>query len=749
MTKSLWLSRLFGARVRSRVSPFRLMPITAQQTNLPRIDEAVRWLGAVTIGGRTCHSLFCHPASEVSYTLTAPPRSRVVTRCALLPDAWAHNTGGVDFTVAATVEGSPRPAVRTVHVAARDRAWRTITVDLANTEARSVRVQLSTSVPAGRSDAHAWAVFGEPVLESRRPIKEMIQLVRPVVKAASRADVAALKQAVRAVVADSSGYAEWARRAAPSPADLEAMSARSRTFALQPLISVITPVYNTDPRWLRAAIESVRRQAYGNWQLCLCDDGSTRADTQEVLRQYASDPRIVVTRLQANSGISAASNAALESASGEFVALLDHDDEMTPDALFHVAAYLNEHPDAQFMHSDEDKLDPDGSRCDPFFKPDWSPEHFLSAMYTCHLMVARRALVQEVGGFRLGYEGAQDYDLALRLIDRTQPHHIARVLYHWRKIAESTASAGGAKPWAHDAGRKALEDYARRNALDADVQPGGVPGLYRMRFAVKNEPLVSVVLNEPGDATGFERSVKTLAEHTGYRRFEVILITPDGRLPRDVAAWLDGTPSRAIAAADAGNVSRQLNAAAMAAQGDHLLFLGGSLEAHDDSWLSALLEYSQQLEVGAVGGKLVYPDRRLKHIGLIVGVGGAAAPAFHRHSAASYGHFSSAIGVRNYSAVARACLMTRRRVFEEAGGFNEALPRHFNDVDYCLRLLSRGYRAVFTPYASFTDEASPVAAEGEAEERARLQALWGDRLARDPYYNPHLSRASADYEVNL
>ena len=223
----------------------------------------------------------------------------------------------------------------------------------------------------------------------------------------------------------------------------------------QPLVSIIVPVYNTDPRWLRAAIESVRRQAYTRWELCICDDASTSPETREVLGEYESDPRIRIAFAAQNRGISAASNAALALARGELVALLDHDDELAPDALAEVVKHVNAHPDADVIYSDEDKLDLRGERCDPYFKPDWSPEHFLATMYTCHLMVIRRDVLADVGGFRTGYEGAQDYDLLLRIMDRTSKiHHIPRILYHWRKHAQSTASVAQAKPWALDAGRR-------------------------------------------------------------------------------------------------------------------------------------------------------------------------------------------------------------------------------------------------------------------------------------------------------
>ena len=299
------------------------------------------------------------------------------------------------------------------------------------------------------------------------------------------------------------------------------MRKRADSLAYRPLVSVVTPVYNTDARWLRACIESVKSQAYPNWQLCLADDGSTRAETHAVLREYEGDPRIRIKRLAANSGIAVASNEALALAEGEFVAFLDHDDELAPDALFEVVAHLNQHQDADFIYSDEDKLELDGRRSDVYFKPDWSPDHFLTNMYTCHLMVVRRALVERIGGFRRGYEGAQDYDLVLRLMDHTaRIHHLPKVLYQWRKIPESTAGGQGAKPWAHDAGRLALEDYVRRNQLNAEILPGGFQYLYRVRYRVQGEPLISIVLPAlpDADASGTQWSKSLRADPRHARR---------------------------------------------------------------------------------------------------------------------------------------------------------------------------------------------------------------------------------------
>jgi GT2 family glycosyltransferase len=561
-------------------------------------------------------------------------------------------------------------------------------------------------------------------------------------------------------------FQQWIARNTPGPADLARFAEDAATLPWRPRISVVTPVYNTDPPYLRACIDSVRSQVYPEWELCLCDDASPSEETRAVLREYGDDPRIKVRFLERNAGISAASNAALELATGEFVALLDHDDELTPDALYQVARFLNEHRDADMVYSDEDKLDLAGRRCDPYFKPDWSPEHFLCTMYTCHLMVVRRSLLTDAGGFRQGYEGAQDYDLVLRLMERTRRiFHLPRILYHWRKLPGSAASTNAAKPWALDSGRKALEDYVRRGGAGAEVLPGCAPGVFRMKFQIRGEPLVSIVIPTRGTGDLLVQCLTSLAAHTAYRRTEVIVVA-DQPISDAALHALQPLNARVIhAIQDAGvpgaagsetrgpefNFSRKINVGARGAKGYHLLLLNDDVEAieGEGEWLSAMLEYSQQEEIGAVGAKLVYPDGRLQHVGILLGVCGTAAHAFHQHGGSTVGYASSALRPGNFSAVSAACMMTRRAVFDALGGFDERLPVDFNDVDYCLRARQAGYRTVFTPYAQLVHhEAASTGRRFPDESSAELiRQRWGAVLDCDPYYNPNLTRHFPDYRL--
>jgi GT2 family glycosyltransferase len=566
---------------------------------------------------------------------------------------------------------------------------------------------------------------------------------------------------------DVEAYRRWIARHTPDEAGLEALARDVSALPLQPLISVVVPVYNTDPRWLRACLDSVRRQVYPHWELCVCDDASSNPETIQTLREYEGDPKIHLRYSSLNGGISTASNAALSMARGQFVALLDHDDELRPEALAEVVKHLNANPRADVFYSDEDKLDLAGARCDPYFKPGWSPDHFRSCMYTCHLMVIRRTVLEEVGGFRTGYEGAQDYDLLLRIVDRpgrTIVEHIPRILYHWRKLPESTASAGAAKPWALDAGRLALEDHVKRAELDAEVLPGGAPGVYRVRRRIRGTPLISLVIptsGRPRSENGksvdvLAQAIRSVVKKTSYPHYELILVLSGNRTPEPLPAStleaLEGTRHRVITLERLGlfNFSASINAGAAAAEGEHLLLFNDDLEVISPEWLTALLEHSQDPGVGAVGPKLLYPDGRLQHVGIVLGVAGVAAHAFHQHPGVTPGYGGSVMMTRNYSAVTGACIMSRRSVFDEVGGFDERLPIDFNDVDYCLRLQRAGYRIVYTPWAQLYhhESASFGARQHDMGELEEMRRRWADVIDRDPYYNPNLTRDFPDYRID-
>lgn len=548
-------------------------------------------------------------------------------------------------------------------------------------------------------------------------------------------------------------YQTWLVRHTLTPQQIRQLATVAQAFAYQPTISIVTPVYNTDEVWLRKAIESVQNQIYPHWQLCLCDDGSTASHVSRVLTEYAErDKRIRVLMHPQNGGISAASNGALTLATGEFVGLLDHDDELTPDALFEVVKRLNENPDLDFIYTDEDKLSPEGHRIEPFFKPDWSPDLLLSMNYITHFSVMRRSLVEEVGGFTEGLDGSQDHDLFFRLSEKTQKiSHIAKPLYSWRKIPGSAASDTQAKPYAHVAGERALEQHLRRQGIAAEVLPGLVsPSHRRVRYQIIGQPVVSIIISIRDKVELLQRCIASIEEKTTYRHFEIVIVDNQSEKP-ETLAYLAQLPYTVVSAPGPFNYSRINNVGVSHTHGEFILFLNNDIEVIAEDWLSAMLEHAQRSEVGAVGAKLLYPDRTIQHAGVVLGVGGVAGHVFLRLPEDSTHYFGLFQVVRNCSAVTAACMMMRKSVFTEVGGFDERVKVAYNDVDLCLRIREKGYLIVYTPYAllyhfesSTRKNLHPLSDEGYVRQR------WAKVLQEgDPYYNPQLTLERPDFSLRI
>jgi GT2 family glycosyltransferase/glycosyltransferase involved in cell wall biosynthesis len=537
-----------------------------------------------------------------------------------------------------------------------------------------------------------------------------------------------------------------------------------RQMKRRPVISVITPVYNIPGLLLRRCIESVKAQWYPFWELCLCDDGSTRPETQAVLQEYCgTDSRIRVLRLESNTGIANASNRAAEISTGEFLAMLDNDDELTPDALYEIARAIDADPMIDLLYTDEDKLDADNRPCDPYFKPDWSPEHLHSVMYILHLLVIRKDLFYSIGEFRCEYSGAQDYDLALRAsVTSRKIAHIPKILYHWRKIANSAAAEVLAKPAALDAGRRALEDHVRLTIPGGWVEPGKLPGLFRVRYPIENQPLVSICIpthDQVGQMPGrghvsfVSNLVKSILEKTDYQNFE-LLLCDDGNLSAQTRRALRGSPHRLISYPGflgTFNFSDKTNFMFRHARGEHIVLLNDDMEVITPEWLRALLEHSQRRAVGAVGARLIFPNDRIQHVGVVIGVNDGAAHVYHNYPAAFIGYNAFTHLVRNYSAVTGACLATRKSILEEVGGFDVDFAIDYNDIDYCLRAGQRGYRVVYTPYAELYHFENQTARRRAACPHAQqlFVTRWAHVMHHDPYYNPNLTRNALDFAPAL
>ena len=526
-------------------------------------------------------------------------------------------------------------------------------------------------------------------------------------------------------------YRIWRQRTAITEAKARGIQKAALGLRYRPKISIIVPVYNPEPNWLRDAIESVRRQLYDNWELCLADDASTKPGVRPLLTEYERDPRIKVVYQPKNQGISAASNAALALADGEYVAFLDHDDELNPDALYQVVQLLNDGGEFDFIYSDEDKRDPGGALVSPFFKPDWSPDLQNSSNYVTHFSVYRREIVEEAGGFRTEFDGSQDYDLALRVTERTDRiGHVRKVLYTWRMVPGSAAASSEAKPYAYEAAKKALTESLNRRGIDGWVEDGKTMGWYRIRYRIPGEPLVSAIIPTRDRADLLAKCLDKLQD-SSYERIEIIVVD-NGSVEEATRDLLNSRDLKVVRDGGDFNFSRLINAGANAAKGDYLLLLNNDVEAINDDWVEAMLEHAQRPEIGVVGARLLYPTGRPQHEGVALGIGGTFAGHVDWRDYLGLSH-----AVRNCSAVTAAAALTRRSVFDELGGFDEAFRVAYGDVDYCLRARERGYLVVYTPYAALYHHESATRGNNHPPEDETLaRKRWGQLV--DPYYSPAL-----------
>jgi len=549
-------------------------------------------------------------------------------------------------------------------------------------------------------------------------------------------------------------YERWISKFEPSPGRLKEMADEASSFAYQPLVSIVVPVYRTPTDLLRSCIESVRDQVYTKWELCLADDGSKNPELTEILREYTNlDSRIKFTELPANRGISAATNAALTLATGEYVGLLDHDDLLAPDALYWVVKLLNEHRDADLIYSDEDKLDLAGNRCDYFFKPDWSPDLFLCINYACHFLVVRRRLIDEVGGYRSDFDGGQDYDLILRLWEKTKRiHHIPHILYHWRAVENSTAFVARAKPEAHVAAKRAIEEYFRRNTIQAQVGQGCALGNWIVRYEVLNKPKVAVLMPTGGNLQLLRPCLEHLLSKTDYPHYQLVLI--DNSRGSAVQKYAEVLAKQKVELqyldyrGKPFNYSAMNNHAARQVSSEMLLFLNDDTTVVNRDWLTALVEQGQRPTVGVVGAKLLYPAGTIQHAGVVMGVSGNCDHVFRNVPGHSQGYFGFIQMIRDCSAVTAACMLTRRDLFLQMNGFDEEnLAVAFQDVDYCLRLGQAGYQVVYTPLCVLIHHESVTKVEKVPVRReiAYMKTKWADVIANDPFYNPNLTRSTLDY----
>jgi GT2 family glycosyltransferase len=505
-------------------------------------------------------------------------------------------------------------------------------------------------------------------------------------------------------------YHRWLRAHALSAHRIRELRHALERLEYRPLVSIVVPAFNTEPAWLREGVESVRRQLYPHWELCIADDASTDEATRAAYAEYERlDDRIRVVWRAENGGIVAASNDALGIATGEFVGFLDHDDELKPDALLEVVRLLNQRPDLDFVYSDEDKKDVTGRFVEAFFKPDWSPDLLLCKNFVTHFSVYRRELLNRIGGFRAGYDGSQDWDLALRATELTdRVGHVARPLYTWRRSPGSTAAAIDAKPYAWEAGKRAIRDSLERRGLEGDVV-GGLGLSYRVIYRLRPALRVAIMIAGTDVADeSLERCIESVRTNTTFRAHEVVVVGDAGGV----------SPPAAVNCAVRG-----LNGSV-----DAVVFLNADASVRSRGWIEALLEQGQREDVGVVGARHFTRDGLVQHEGTVIGMSGAACGVDHG------GYFSMGEAVRNVSAVAFDGLLTRIEVFSELGGLDESMPLSVGDADFCLRAREHGYLVVFTPYAEI---ARPPAEQPSFSAEEAFNRRWSGY--RDPYYNPNFS----------
>lgn len=557
-------------------------------------------------------------------------------------------------------------------------------------------------------------------------------------------------------------YGEWYELTKPSEEELERQ--RKERFDYEPKLSIVIPVYRTPERYLQEMLESIRSQTYKNWEVCVAD-GSPRGESRErVLKRFADqDTRFKYVILGENKGISGNTNAAMEMAQGDFIVLADHDDTLTPDALYWCVKAMNEDPLYDVIYSDEDKLDMDGKALfDPHFKPDFNPDLLTSVNYICHLFVVNRNLAEAVGGFRQEFDGAQDYDFIFRCTEQARKiYHIPKVLYHWRCHMNSTASNPESKMYAFEAGARAIKAHFERVGIAVDSVEKGVDfGIYHTRFHLKEEPLVSVIIPNKDHKADLDLCLTSLLDKGSYKNLEVIVVENNSTEEETFRYYEElqkARPNVQVVTWEKGfNFSAINNFGVTFAKGEYLLFLNNDTEVIEPEVIRELLGYGMREDVGVVGARLLYQDDTIQHAGVVIGFGGIAGHTFIGLHQAENSYFHRAMCAQDYSAVTAACMLSKKSLFQQVGGFREELAVAFNDIDYCLKIRALGKKVAYNPYALLYHyesksrglEDTPEKVERFNREVARFIGYWPEIvIGGDPYYNPNLTLRKSNFAL--
>ena len=558
--------------------------------------------------------------------------------------------------------------------------------------------------------------------------------------------------------ADDVDYEEWYKNHKPTMEELQRQ--RDTEFEYEPLISILVPVYNTPEEFLKQMIQSVRKQTYGKWELCIANANPANETVAEILRiSSTKDERIKVKDVPENEGIAQNTNAALASATGDYIGLLDHDDLLTPDALYEVVKAINENDRPQVLYSDEDKVTMDLSEhFQPHMKPDYNKDLLRSNNYITHFFVADRTLVEEVGGEDGEYNGAQDYDLILKCTERAKGiAHIPRILYHWRVHKASTADNPASKMYAFDAGKRAIEDHLKRCGEIGKVSHEKDLGFYRVKYQVQGSPLISIIIPNKEQVESLDKCLESI-EKSSYKNYEIIIVENNSTEDATFAYYkkIESDKIRIVYWSDEFNYSAINNFGVKHARGDYLLLLNNDVEVITTDWLEELTANCQRKDVGIVGARLYYPDDTIQHAGIVIGIGGVAGALFVGMPRMFTGYLHKAAIQQDLSAVTAACMMVKRSVYEELGGLEEELKVAFNDVDFCLRAREKGYLVVYDPNVELYHFESKSRGTEDSKEKIRrfqneieyMRSHWLELLKKgDPMYNPNLTLTKWDYSL--
>ncbi len=555
-------------------------------------------------------------------------------------------------------------------------------------------------------------------------------------------------------------YKEWYRKYEITPEKIKAQ--REVHFSYEPQFSIVIPLFNTRPKFLKEMVDSIRNQTYSNWELCLADGTGEKSPLIPILKDYAAkDSRIRYEILTENKGISENTNAAIRMAGGDFIVLADHDDIMPANALYECAKALNEDASIDVIYSDEDKVDMDGSKCfEPHFKSDFNLDLLCSMNYICHLFVVKKELMEQVGMLRSEFDGAQDHDFILRCCEKAKNiHHIPKILYHWRCHIDSTAANPESKMYAFEAGKKAVEEHYKRIGVPAVVEHGQFYGMYRTKYQWKEQPLISILIPNKDHIEDLQKCMNSIEEKSTYKNYEFIIIENNSTEQETFDYYKDIEKKENVTVLyykDEFNYSKINNFGVEHANGEYLLLLNNDTEIINPDCLSEMLGYCMREDVGIVGARLYYEDDTIQHAGVVLGFGGIAGHTFIGSSRYDNGYFSRIICAQDYSAVTAACMMTKKSLYREVGGLTEEFRVAFNDIDYCMKVRETGKLVVYNPAAELYHyesksrglEDTPEKVERFNSEVARFIDRWNKQLQEgDPYYNPNLSLNKADFSL--